>query len=84
MTGCGYGQAQQITPYIHIMIYHVPIMLENYKTIKIFTGQGKTSHSYNMYMEKVRKQTADNNLLRLIFFSWKTKTIFLILVYYQG
>lgn len=29
-----------VTPYMHAMVYHIPTFLQNYKTIKLFTGQG--------------------------------------------
>jgi len=45
MTGDGYAHTCPITPYIHLMIYHVPVMLQKYETMKIFTGQGKIYHS---------------------------------------
>ena len=35
----GYRRAN-ITPYMHAMVYHIPVFLQNYKTIKLFTGQG--------------------------------------------
>ena len=41
MTGDGYAQTCSITPYIHVMIFHVPLMLPTYETMKLFTGQGK-------------------------------------------
>ena len=35
----GYKRSN-VTPYMHAMVYHIPIFLQNYKTIKLFTGQG--------------------------------------------
>ena len=35
----GYKRAN-ITPYMHATIYHISTFLHNYKTIKLFTGQG--------------------------------------------
>jgi hypothetical protein len=35
----GYKKAN-ITPYMHIMVYHIPKFFELYKTVKVFTGQG--------------------------------------------
>ena len=34
------GYKRNVTPYMHPMVYHIPIFLQNYKTIKLFTGQG--------------------------------------------
>ena len=45
MTGDGYVHTCLITPYIHMMIYHVPVMLQKFETMKIFTGQGKIYHN---------------------------------------
>ena len=33
-------ERRRITPYMHIMVTHIPKFLEMYKTVKIFTGQG--------------------------------------------
>ena len=35
----GYSRTR-VTPYMHIMVYHVPHFLDLYKTVKMFTGQG--------------------------------------------
>ena len=35
----GYKRAN-VTPYMHAMVYHIPRFLEDYQTIKLFTGQG--------------------------------------------
>ena len=35
----GYNRAR-VTPYMHIMVYHIPHFFSLYKTIKVFTGQG--------------------------------------------
>lgn len=33
----GYKRAN-VRPYMHAMVYHLPTFLQNYKTIKLFTG----------------------------------------------
>lgn len=33
-------ERRRITPYMHIMVAHIPKFLEKYKNVKIFTGQG--------------------------------------------
>jgi hypothetical protein len=45
MTGKGYDKTCPITPYIHILIYHVPDMLIVHDEIpfQLFTGQGNTN-----------------------------------------
>lgn len=35
----GYESAR-ITPYIHVMVYHIPNFLRTNKAVKLFTGQG--------------------------------------------
>ena len=34
-------QPKHVTPYMHIMIYHVPKMLRVFSNIKQFSGKGK-------------------------------------------
>ena len=38
-------ERRRITPYMHIMVTHIPKFLEMYKTLKIFTGQGVERHN---------------------------------------
>ena len=33
-------QNSKVTPYIHIMVYHVPTFIDKYKSIKQFSSQG--------------------------------------------
>lgn len=50
MRGPGYSESTVgITPYIHILIYHIPDMLRLYKSIAVFARQGK--HIY-IYIER--------------------------------
>ena len=35
----GHNKAN-VTPYMHLMVYHVPNVLQMFKTVKLFTGQG--------------------------------------------
>lgn len=39
-SGPGYMQTIIVTPYMHILIFHVPTMLRNLGTLKTFSGQG--------------------------------------------
>jgi len=41
MKGCGYDWSYPITPYIHVMIKHVPDILRRYGSLKHFSGQGR-------------------------------------------
>ena len=35
----GYNKTR-VTPYMHILVYHVPVFLKQYSTLKVFTGLG--------------------------------------------
>ena len=41
----GYSE-KNITPYMHIMVYHVPDMIRHYGNIKKFSGQGKNTMNH--------------------------------------
>ena len=41
MKGCGYDWTYPVTPYIHIMVKHVPELLRRFGTMQQFSGQGK-------------------------------------------
>ena len=43
-TGPGYSQTIIITPYMHSLVYHVPVMLHNHGSLKMFSGQGVYLH----------------------------------------
>ena len=45
MSGSGPGYMHRIivTPYMHILIYHVPCMLRKHGSLKQFSGQGITN-----------------------------------------
>ena len=45
MSGSGPGHSQTviITPYMHALIYHVPVLLRTHGSHKLFSGQGKYS-----------------------------------------
>jgi hypothetical protein len=60
--------SNSITPYIHVMVYHVPKMLKTYGSIKQFTGQGveKSNDDSNMiYHRKTHKHCATAEALRV-------------------
>ena len=38
-TGPGYSQTIFITPYMHNLVYHVPVMLQKHESLKMFSGQ---------------------------------------------
>ena len=39
----GYKKSN-ITPYMHVMTYHMPIFMQKHGGVKKFTGQGKIVH----------------------------------------
>ena len=39
----GYKKSN-ITPYMHVMTYHMPILMQKHGGVKKFTGQGKIVH----------------------------------------
>ena len=41
-SGPGYMQRIVITPYIHSMIFYVPVMMKKHGTLRQFSGQGTT------------------------------------------
>ena len=45
----GYSR-KHVTPYMHIMVFHVPDMIERHGNIKMFSGQGKSNEADHVYM----------------------------------
>ena len=41
MHGPGYAKNKPITPYMHVMLCHLPGLLQDLGSVKMFTGQGK-------------------------------------------
>ena len=39
-SGPGYAQTIIITPYMHSMIFHVPVMMRKHGSLRFFSGQG--------------------------------------------
>ena len=40
------SEAYSVTPYTHILVYHVPDMMQSYGSIKYFSGQGYLIFNY--------------------------------------
>lgn len=38
--GPGYAKSNPVTPYIHVLLCHLPVVLEELGSVKSFTGQG--------------------------------------------
>lgn len=64
-----------MTPYMHAMVYHIPTFLQNYKTIKLFTGQGVEKKKNNdmaraIVVRKSNKWNAPADILKLESRQW--------------
>ncbi|KAJ7383407.1 hypothetical protein OS493_028083 [Desmophyllum pertusum] len=65
-SGPGYKHTIIITPYMHILIYHVPLMLQRHGSLRIFSGQGveKKNDDFRRYFHrKINRWDAAKNLL---------------------
>ncbi|CAB3982422.1 Hypothetical predicted protein [Paramuricea clavata] len=71
----GYKKAN-ITPYMHIMVYHIPKFFELYKTVKVFTGQGVERNNdvaRNIVLHKSNKFDSTGDILKLESRQWELK-----------
>lgn len=59
----GYNWTYPITPYIHMMVYHVPQMLERFQNLKQFTGQGKMNRCKILILVSVKNENFSYTLL---------------------
>ncbi|KAJ7380565.1 hypothetical protein OS493_009032 [Desmophyllum pertusum] len=65
-SGPGYIQKNIITPYMHSLIYHVPVMLQRYGSLRSFSGQGvekKNDDLRRYFHRKINRWDAATNLL---------------------
>ena len=63
----GYDR-KSVTPYMHIMIYHVPYFLKKYRSLKQFTGQGveKVNDDIKLiYHRKTNRHNTTEDALRV-------------------
>ena len=61
----GYNKAR-VTPYMHCLIYHVPMFLLNHKSLKQFTGQGvekNNDDAKRIFYQKSNKWDAARDVL---------------------
>ena len=71
----GYKRAN-VTPYMHAMVYHIPTFLQNYKTIKLFTGQGVEKNNdmaRAIVLRKSNKWNAPADILKLESRQWNLR-----------
>lgn len=61
-------EKKRVTPYMHALVYHVPIFIKNYKNFKHFTGQGiekNNDDAKRIYFQKSNKWDAAKDILLL-------------------
>ena len=71
----GYSRAR-VTPYMHAMVYHVPLFLNNYRTVKLFTGQGMGKNNdvaRSTVLRKSNKWDSVSDVLRLESRQWELR-----------
>lgn len=72
----GYKRAN-ITPYMHAMVYHVPIFLDRFKSIKVFTGQGvekNNDFARSTVLNKSNKWNPAGDVLRMEARQWALRS----------
>ena len=71
----GYTRAR-VTPYMHLMVYHVPYFVQNYGCFKQFTGQGvekNNDDAKRVMFHKSNKWDAATDILRTESRQWDLK-----------
>ena len=71
----GYKGAN-VTPYMHSLVYHIPIFLTKFKSVKLFTGQGVEKNSdmaRNVVHHKSNKRNAAADVLKLESRQWELR-----------
>ena len=69
-------ERKRVTPYMHIMVAHIPWFLELYSTVKIFTGQGVERNNdvaSSIVLRKSNKWDSIGDILRLESRQWHLK-----------
>lgn len=60
-SGPGYAQTIIITPYMHSMIFHVPVMMRKHGSLRFFSGQGVCSFNV-LSKQKIQVNMYDRNV----------------------
>ena len=71
----GYIKAD-VTPYMHALVYHVPLFMKKYTSVKPFTGQGVEKNNdmaRNVVLHKSNKRTPAADILQLEFRQWQLR-----------
>lgn len=69
----GYIKAD-VTPYMHALVYRVPLFMKKYTSVKPFTGQGVEKNNdmaRNVVLHKSNKRTPAADILQLEFRQWQ-------------
>lgn len=69
-------ERKRVTPYMHILVAHVPNLLEMYKSVKVFTGQGVEKNNdvaRSVVQRKSNKWGSTGDILRLEIRQWSLK-----------
>ena len=70
-------ERKRVTPYMHIMVGHIPWFFQMYKTVKIFTGQGVERNNdvaRSIVLRKSNKWDSVGDVLRQESRQWRLKT----------
>ena len=63
---------KDVTPYMHIMVYHVPEMISHYGKIKKFSGQGMKYYKrkqFHVFIDDVTGVEKNNDAAKKNYFS---------------
>ena len=68
-------ERRRVTPYMHIMVCHIPWFFQMYKTVKIFTGQGveRNNVARSIVLRKSNKWDSVGDVLRQESRQWQLK-----------
>lgn len=71
----GYIKAD-VTPYMHALVYYVPLFMKKYTSVKPSTGQGVEKNNdmaRNVVLHKSNKRTPAADILQLEFRQWQLR-----------
>lgn len=65
-----------VTPYMHALVCHIPIFMQKYNSVKLFTGQGVEKNNdtaRNVVLRKSNKQDSAADVLKLESRQWQLR-----------
>ena len=71
----GYRRAA-VTPYMHALVYHVPVFMKKYHSVKFFTGQGVEKNNdvaRSVVLRKSNNKNPASDVLQLEFRQWELR-----------